>query len=214
MFGEAFVTGLVTEYARRWPETRIDVVLTRRRVDLVAEQFDAAFRVGKADDATLSSVNLGAARVLYCASPAYIATRGAPSRPEDLKRHHCIVTQSDDTPAVWPFPGSRGPRRIPISPSLKLTSFAMAYTATLAGLGVGLFPEFACADDLRARKLVAVLGGRSVDVGAVWLLYPARRPVPARLRAFIDVVRTQFRGGPPWVRPSATTRGRRSNAAT
>ena len=83
VFGDAFVTELVTDFARRWPETQVEVVLTRRRVDPIDERFDVAFRIGQSDDAALSGVNLGPARVRYCASPAYVARRGAPRRPED-----------------------------------------------------------------------------------------------------------------------------------
>jgi len=211
VFGDAFVTGLVTDYARRWPETRLEVVLTRRRVDLIDERFDAAFRVGQADDAALSGVALGAARVRYCASPAYVARRGAPARPADLKDHDCIVVASDGGPARWPLPGASGPRLVAVSGRLSVSSFAMAHAAALDGLGVALFPELACADDLRRRRLVPVLGGCVVDVGAVWLLHPARRFVPARVRAFVDLARERFARAPPWspadrARPAARAR--------
>jgi len=198
VFGDAFVTDLVTDFARRWPETQVEVVLTRRRVDLIDERFDVAFRIGQPDDAALSGVDLGAARVRYCASPSYVARRGAPARPEDLRRHDCIVVTSDGAPTRWPFPGERGPRLVPVTGRLTFSSFSMARAAALAGLGVAIFPEFACADDLRRKRLVPVLGACVVDVGAVWLLYPARRFLPARLRAFVDLARERFVGSPPW----------------
>jgi DNA-binding transcriptional LysR family regulator len=209
VFGDAFVTGLVVEYARRWPETRLDVVLARRRVDLIEERFDAAFRIGQGDDASLSGVELGPARVRYCASPAYVARAGAPAKAEQLTDHDCIVVTSDAMPVRWPVPGPRGARLVPVSGRLTLSSFAMAHAATLAGLGVGLFPEFACAEDLRRGSLVPVLDSCIVDVGAVWLLYPARRFLPARLRAFVDLARERFVREPPWL-PKRRGRTRRT----
>ena len=206
VFGDAFLTDLVTEFARRWPETQLEVVLTRRRVDLIVERFDVAFRIGQSEDAALSGVNLGAARVRYCASPGYVARRGAPSRPEELKNHDCIVVASNGAPARWPFLGKSGPRLLPVSGRLTLSSLPMVRAAALAGLGVALFPEFACADDLRRKRLVSVLGGGAVDVGAVWLLYPARRFLPARLRAFVDLARERFTRSPPWLAPAEERR--------
>jgi DNA-binding transcriptional LysR family regulator len=197
LFGEAFVTDLVVEYARRWPETRVEVVLTRRRVDLVEESFDLAFRVGQADDTTLSGVDLGAARVRYCASPGYVARRRAPTRVEDLRSHDCIVVAAGGAPAEWPFPAPNRPRLVPIAGRLTVTSFAMARAAALADLGVALFPEFACAEDLRNGRLVPVLDGCIVDVGRVWLLYVARHSLPARLRAFVDLARERL-APRPW----------------
>jgi DNA-binding transcriptional LysR family regulator len=197
VFGDAFVTGLVTDYAKRWPETRVDVVLTRRRVDLVEERFDVAFRIGQPDDPALSGAPLGGARVRFCASPAYVARRGAPSKIEEIAEHDCIVV-SDGGPARWPIPGERAPKLIVVSARLSFTSFAMARAAALAGLGIALFPEFACADDLRQKRLVPVLGARAIDVGSVWLLYPAHRFLPARVRAFVELARARFRAAPPW----------------
>src|SRR5262245_36686415 len=153
VFGEAFLRDLVVDYAKAWPEVRVDVVLTRRRVDLLEEGFDVAFRIGQVDDPALSGVSLGPARVRYCASPEYIARRGAPVTPDDLGRHDCIVVTSDGAPARWPFRGAKGPAMVPVSGRLTLSSFAMARVAALGGLGIALFPEFACADDLRGGRL-------------------------------------------------------------
>lgn len=216
VFGEAFLGDLVVEYARRWPDVRLDVVLTRRRVDLVEEGFDVAFRVGHVDDASLAGVNLGPARVQYCASPAYVARRGAPKTPADLQRHDCIVVGSDGTPSQWPFRGKAGIALVPVAGRFRLTSFAMARAAALAGLGIALFPEFACARDVREGRLVSVLDEARVEVGAVWLLHAARRFLPARARAFVDLTRERFAGAPPWLAVSdgPSRRPRESSGAS
>jgi DNA-binding transcriptional LysR family regulator len=213
VFGEAFLADLLIEYARRWPDVRLDVVLTRRRVDLVDEGFDVAFRVGDVDDAALAGVNLGPARVRYCASPAYVARRGAPKRPEDLEQHECIVVASDGAATRWPFRGKAGMTLLPISGRMMLTSSSVARAAVLAGLGIALFPEFACAADIRARRLVPILDDHRVDVGQVWLVHAARRFMPARARVFADLTRERFGGEPPWVVDEAPpTRGHRAGS--
>jgi DNA-binding transcriptional LysR family regulator len=118
-------------------------------------------------------------------------------RAEDLGSHQCIVVASGGHPTQWPFPGPSRPRLVPVDGRLTVSSFAMARAAALADLGVALFPEFACADDLQNRRLVPVLDDCVVDVGRVWLLYIARRFLPARLRAFVDLARERL-AAPPW----------------
>jgi DNA-binding transcriptional LysR family regulator len=201
VFGEAFLTGLVIEYARRWPEVRLDVVLTRRRVDLIDEGFDVAFRIGQIDDPALSGFALGPARVRYCASPTYVARRGVPKAPESLGEHECLVV-SDGIQTRWPFRGPAGPRLLPVSGRLSMTSFAMARAAALGGLGIAIFPEFACREDLRRKRLIPVLADWVVDVGSVWFVHAARRFLPARVSTFADLAKERFGREPPWVASS------------
>ncbi len=203
VFGEAFLSDLVLEFARRWPEVGIEVVLTRRRVELVEEGFDVAFRVGHLDDASLSGFRLGPARVRYCASPAYVARRGAPANPGELERHDCILVSSDAAPVRWPFQGPGGATTVPVSGRLRFSSHAMARAAALAGLGIAIFPEFACAEDIRRKRLTGVLDDSTIDVGAVWVVHAARRILPARVRAFVELTRERFAGAPPWLAPRA-----------
>lgn len=200
VFGEAFLRDLVVDYAKTWPEVRVDVLLTRRRVNLLEEGFDVAFRIGHVDDAGLSGWNLGPARVRYCASPKYVARRGAPARPEDLAKHECVVVAESGAQARWPFKADKGLRLLPVSGRLVLSSLALARAATLAGLGIALFPEFACAEDIRRHRLVPVLDGAAVEVGAVWLVHASRRFLPARVRAFVDLARERFGPDPPWLK--------------
>lgn len=206
VFGEAFLGELVIEYARRWPEVRVEVVLTRRRVDLVEEGFDIAFRIGDVDHPTLAGVRLGPARVRYCASPAYVAKRGKPKTPADLEQHDCIVVSSDGTSSRWPFAGKKGLSMVTISGRLTLTSFEIARTAAIAGLGVAIFPEFACARDVREKRLVPLLEDHCAEVGGVWLVHAARRFLPARARAFVDLTRERFAGDKPWLGSSPKKR--------
>jgi DNA-binding transcriptional LysR family regulator len=200
VFGEAFLTPLVLEFARAWPAVRVDVVLTRRKVDLFEEGFDVAFRVGQVDEPALSGFRLGPARVRFCASPAYVSRRGTPRSPEALRDHDCLVVGSDGVLPRWPFRGKKGLALVPVSGRLTLTSFAMARAAALDGLGIALFPEFACADDIRRKRLVPVLDDWTLEVGSVWLLHAAQRFLAARVRAFAALARERFGRNPPWVR--------------
>lgn len=209
LFGEAFLGAVVIEYASRWPEVSVELLLTRRRVSLVEEGFDAAVRVGQLDDPTLSARKLGPARIRYCASPAYLARHGTPRAPADLGAHECIAVTGEGAPTRWPFAGARGPTLVPVSGRLRVSSSAIAHEAARAGLGIALMPEFVCAEDVRRGRLVPVLDDHVIDVGAVWLVHPTDRYLSARVRAFLDLAVERLGTSPPWVTAPPGRRARR-----
>ena len=199
LFGELFLAPLAIEFAQRWPRVALDLVLTQRRVDLVDEGFDIAFRIGHIDDSALIATQLGPARIRYCASPAYLAARGTPAEPGDLAHHDCVVLVADSAPMRWPFRGGRGLQLLSVCGRMRVNNFAVAHAATLGGLGIGLYPAFLCEADLAAGRLAPVLDDFVPDAGAVWLVYPARRGSAAAVRAFLDLAIARFRPAPPWV---------------
>jgi DNA-binding transcriptional LysR family regulator len=198
VFGEAFLAGVILEFARRWPEVQVEVVLTRRRIDLIEEGFDVAFRVGRVDDAALTATRLGPARVRYCASPRYLARRGAPRTPYELAEHQCILVHADGGAVRWPFRLRNRDTLLPVTGRLRFDSFALAHAAARAGLGIAIFPEFACGADIRRGRLVAVLEEWVGEVGAVWLVHPTGRYLTPRVRAFAELVGERLARDPPW----------------
>jgi DNA-binding transcriptional LysR family regulator len=213
VFGEAFLPALIVDFARRWPEVHIEVVLTRRKVDLIEEGFDVAFRVGRVDDSSLIARRLGPARVRYCASPAYVARAGKPSSPADLGRLQCILVLGSDTTVRWPFVGGKDPL-VAVTGRLRFNSFAMAHAAAVAGLGIAIFPEFACAADVRRGRLVPVLEAWSGEVGGVWLLHATRQSLTARVKAFVDLVTASLAGDTSWTAEAPRARRRRAESSS
>ncbi len=193
VFGEAFLTGLVLEYARRHPKVQTEVVLTRRKLDLIEEGIDVAFRIGPFDDPALTAECLGTARVRYCASPGYIRKRGAPLTPQMLDAHDCIVVASEGTQVQWPFRGAKkSPKLVAVQGRLRMNSLSMARAAVLSGLGISIFPEFVCAKDIARQRLVTVLDSHTVDVGGVWLAYPTSRFLAPRIKNFVALSRERL----------------------
>ena len=194
-FGEAFLSGLLAEYLARHAEVRVEVVLTSRYVDLVEEGFDVAFRIGRPADSSLIGTRLGGATLLYCASPSYLAERGAPEHPDALRDHDCIEHAPRPGPTRWPFfvrPGEM--TLVPVSGRLQVSSLSLALQAARDGLGIANLPAFACAEDLAAGRLKTVLDPFVADIGGVWLVTPPHRWLAARVRRFIDLAVERFRG--------------------
>jgi DNA-binding transcriptional LysR family regulator len=193
-FGEAFLPELANDYLQRYPEVRLDVVLTSRVVDLVEEGFDVAFRVGRLPDSTLVARRLGPARLIACAAPSYLERRGAPRTPDDLAEHDCIDLAPGEGPSRWPFAGPDGVMTIAVNGRIRVSSLPMARGSAVAGIGIACIPAFACADDLRTGRLVQVLGAFALDVGGVYLVYPHHRHLAARVRRFVDLAASRFGG--------------------
>lgn len=198
LLGEAFLPPVLHDFATRWPEVKLEVLLTQRRVDLIEEAFDVAFRIGHVDDDSLKARALGPARIRFCASPAYLRRRGRPRTPRDLAGHDCIVVRADLGPTSWPFRGERsGVQPIAVDGRYRCNSHTLAYEAALAGLGIAVFPEFACASDIRRKRLAPVLDDWRVDVGQVWLVHPAQRFANITVQRFVELATEQL-GSAPW----------------
>ena len=157
VFGESFVSPIVVDYAGRYPDVAVEVELSRRRVDLLAEGFDLAFRVTDEEQVGLTSSALMPAEVRFCASPDYLCEFGRPSKPEDLADHTCILVGAHGGSQRWPFRRGRSVKPVTVKGRLRFSSLRMAREAALGGLGIGLFPAFFCEEDMASRALVPVL---------------------------------------------------------
>jgi len=192
--GTAFLPGLLARYAVRYPEVALDVMLTSRPVDLVEEGIDLAIRVGRLQSSSLIAVRLGPAKLVYCASPTYLAERGWPRQPRDLVAHACITLVPEPGPARWPFSIDGVIDLVPIEPRVTANAIAIAERAILAGLGIGNLPEFAWRKHARKDRLRAVLQDYTPELGSISLVYPPQRHLAARVRAFVDLAVTHLRG--------------------
>ena len=192
--GEAFLNELCALYLQRYPEVELEVILTARRVDLIEEDFDLAFRVGHLADSSLIGTRLGPARLVYCASPDYLQRRGRPLQPTDLLHHACVSLVPGLEVHEWPFTGRDGKRfGVRVRGPLRVNSLALARSAALAGLGIANLPFFACADDLEHKRLEALLEGWGGEAGGIYIVYPQHRFLAPRVRAFVDLATTFFR---------------------
>ncbi|MGE0328361.1 MAG: LysR family transcriptional regulator [Polyangiaceae bacterium] len=186
LLGEAFVAPLVGAYLELFGDAQSELLLTSRKVDLVQEGFDVAFRVGSLADSDLIGQRLGSAKVRYCAAPSYAGCRRLKT-PEDLAQCACLAVHHSG-PLSWPFPQGNTLTPVQIQPRLSSTSFNAVRDATLAGLGVALLPEFACAPLLEAGLLRDVLG-HSLEVGSIWLLHTQRGLLAPRVTEFLRLAR-------------------------
>jgi len=182
---------VVPVFLARFPEMSLDLVTEGRLVDIVAGEFDAGFRLGEAVPRDMISVRFGGeTRFVAVASPDYLAARGAPRMPDDLKQHACIrVRLPSGKPFRWEFAKHGQELAVDVPGTLTLDHTELMTEAAAAGLGIAYVSDRVARPYLERGALLAVLEDWCPAVPGLFLYYPGHRHVPAGLRAFIDVLK-------------------------
>ncbi|QIM53111.1 LysR family transcriptional regulator [Hydrogenophaga crocea] len=185
-YGQQRLAPLWPRFMARHPALTLEVTLSDRVVDLVDEGFDLAVRIAQLPASTLISRRLAGTRLLLCASPGYVAARGAPQHPADIARHDCIAYTLFSSGDLWHFEGPDGPTAVKVQGRLRSNNGDTCVQAALQGQGLILQPSFLVDPHLRSGALVALMPGwHAVELG-VYAVYPTRRHVAPKVRLLID----------------------------
>jgi DNA-binding transcriptional LysR family regulator len=179
---------VVARFVRKHPAVHVDVVLTGRVVDLVDEGFDLALRAGALRDVSLIARRIGQMELALYASPRYLARHGLPSQVGELAVHRCVLFRATRGRATWTLTGPAGEERVEVSGVVNVDDFVFVRRAMLAGVGIGLLPEFLCGREVERGRLVRVLPAHVVPGAPLHLVYPSARHVPRRVAVFRDYV--------------------------
>ena len=193
IFGEAFLADLVHDYMADHPAVEVELMLTQRKVDLVEEGYDLAFRVGAMADSSLVATALGPASMTYCASPSYLEARGTPRHPNDLRDHDCIALLPEQGASRWLFVVEREAKWFPIQSRLRVNHLPTARRLAVADSGIVNLPTFAAKSLIDAGLLAPVLTDFQAPFGDVRLVYLGSALLAPRTRAFIDLAVDRFR---------------------
>jgi len=183
---------LVKMFLRQYPDIELDLQIADRKIDLIEEGVDVAVRVGELRDSSLKARRLGTARRICVASPRYLAERGVPRQPEDLRQHNCIRYSLLATGSLWPFKG----QPVEVRGNFKVNSPEGVRSAVLDGLGIALMPYWLFDDALASGELVVLLADWPVPALPINALYPAKRLLPRRASAFMAFLAETFDADP------------------
>lgn len=197
-FATMLLTDMLAAFIALHPAVLLELDLSPRRVDLLGENFDLAVRIGDLPDDTL----LAARRIavlpsgLY-AAPTYLAERGNPASPEDLDQHDTLrLLGRNGEAAGWTlmcgdrkWEGAPPARAVANAPDL-LTNLARA------GAGIAAVPDYFAAPSVRRGELRRVLPDWCMPSHTAWVVFPGRRLMPAKTRAFIDMLEAALEGVP------------------
>jgi DNA-binding transcriptional LysR family regulator len=217
-FGVRHLAPAIAEFVSRHPQMRFDVELSDRAVDLVDEGFDAALRIGKIGSQQLVGRKVGITRLICCASPAYLKRHGVPQKPEDLVGHACLSYEYSPQKSVWPFrDGSGSDRSVRIDAPVHANNGRFLVALAVAGVAITFEPDFIVGPEVRAGRLVPLLQAFESAPANIYVAYPSRRHLSAKVRAFADFLATRF-AQPEWLLASApvpsTARGLKPRVRT
>ena len=191
--GNDWLAPLAIDFIESHPQIELELDLSERLVDLVAEGYDAAIRAGPLASSSLIAHRIIELRYVLCASPDYLERRGTPRRPEDLRGHDCIHWRGGASDERWTFIKDGARITVPIRGRLLISNFAAAREAVVRGLGLAIRPLISVQDDLEAGRLVPVMPDYELDPDSLSLVRPATPFEPSKLRLFMDFITEALR---------------------
>lgn len=189
-FANIIAQHVLAPYIERYPDVVLELDLSPRRIDLIGENFDLALRFGDLpDDATLVARPIGEFRQGLFASPDYLIRHGHPSSPEDLAGHHTLGLSARDG-QTRPWRLENGTQRIDFPPRPRVTANSPELLLELASAssGIALAPMYYAVEAVAAGRLKRILPAWSATGDRAWAVFPERRLMPERTRAFLELL--------------------------
>jgi DNA-binding transcriptional LysR family regulator len=193
-FGSRYLGPVVAKYMKAYPDVHLEISLLDRNVDIVGEGYDLAIRIGELSDSNLRARRIADVHVVMVASPEYLATHGEPKSLQDLAHHSCSKYSYADLSDVWRFNETSPIPFVRVGGRLRQNNGDISRYCALEGISIARLPMFYVEEDIRAGRLVQILGQESVLLRGVHAVYPPGAYTPQRVRKFIDMMVDAFAG--------------------
>lgn len=190
--GQQLLSPVLAEFLSRYPEIKLQLMLSNRRVDLIEEGFDVAIRMGPLEDSSLVARQLGQSNLFFFTSPEYVKREGSPHGPDDLSTHSCLVMSELEIPERWQLIGPDSKRALAISPYAIVNDFVTLRRMVRDGCGITILPDYLTVKDEHEGRLVRVLPDWSLKSVQFHAVYPSHRGATPKVRALIDFLIEKF----------------------
>jgi DNA-binding transcriptional LysR family regulator len=201
--GRRRIAPLLAEFAARHPALEAHLVLSDAGLEVGQDQLDVALRIDRPDDPAIITRKIAATRRVICASPAYLAAQGTPQTPADLAAHECLrLARRHRLHDHWRLRAGTGVETVKVSGHLSSSSGDVLHGWALAGRGLSLEALWDVTEDLQAGRLVECLADHWCDDIELFATFLPGRPVPPRIRLFIDFIAASELGRSGATRPS------------
>lgn len=197
-FGRRHVAPLVPQFCAAHPDVTVSLNLSDRVVDLAAEGFDCAVRVGDLPDSSLVSVRMADNRRLCVATPEFLKRHGTPQTPNDLMRLRCLTLSSDASQTKgWAFrvPTAAGAHEvIHLRPAGRMdcSDGQVLHDWCLGGHGIAWRSTWEVATQIKSGQLVSVLDDFAASPNGIYAVFSQRKHLPLRLRLWIDFLKDRY----------------------
>lgn len=184
--GGLFLSSRLPALLARHPGLKIELVMHDNFGDMVEERVDLALRLGELTDTSLIARRVVDVRQAVVAAPIYLERHGAPSTPQDLAEHCCLIHTASRDADLWRFVGPDGPIDVRVSGGFSANDSAAIHAAARAGYGIAMLPDIQVIDDIRLVRLFPLLSDFPSQPRALSLVYPSRRNLAPRTRVVMD----------------------------
>lgn len=186
--GQLHIIPALPQFIKRYPDLKLNISLSNRMADVIEEGIDVVVRIGVGPDSSLIMHGLGTARFIVCAAPNYLKRYGIPQTLEELKHHNCISFVSPWTGRVfdWQFQNDGQQISIPVEGNLCLNNGKSLLDIALAGVGLVQVYNYIAGEAIAQGKLKPVLENYVAPGSLISVVYPQKRHLSAKIRAFID----------------------------
>lgn len=191
--GRSVIVPRLREFQQRYPDIRLELMMCDFPYDLNEEGVDCAIRMGELEDSSLIARKIGYLRNVLLASPEYLESYGAPTNIDDLKNHRCInFVYPNGRPRQWQFDTPSGRIEVDVNAHLLMNDGESVIQAAVAGLGIIQAPHVLAACVLDLGKLEPIMTDTVSTGKNVWIVYPQKKHLSARVQAFIEWARELF----------------------
>ncbi|AXF04646.1 LysR family transcriptional regulator [Paraburkholderia hospita] len=187
----------VSSFLKKYPGIQVDLHFTNLFLDLIAENVDVAIRFGDLQDSSLVAQRVGISVRHLVASPEYVRNHDLPSRPEDISQLPCVLINARNNETEWHLVSGRKSVKVHVTGPVAARDFHIVSAFALRGHGIALLPSSYCDAHIASGELVRILPEWSSPEIFVHAVYPTRRFMPSKLKAFLDELKAWE--GPLWL---------------
>ncbi|TQV73862.1 LysR family transcriptional regulator [Aliikangiella marina] len=188
LLGETYLVPAIAEFLEQHPRLEIALDFSSKKIDLLDDQYDVAIQVGKRDDVNVVNQLLATTRFHIVASQEYLSNSSALDRPEDLKRHNCLLFEERGVVKPWLLKKENEAQTtaIKVKSHWRSNSGPAIRAAALNNLGVAYLPDYYLKDWIKSRQLEVLLSDWTHIERQIVAIYPHKNYVLAKTRLFID----------------------------